>query len=67
MELILLAMFVGKGSQVKVTSIGQAIVQAVHPGAVLAPLQVGLSVQMHHLYHSRFLVGTLYQMGVLFL
>jgi hypothetical protein len=58
------AMFVCKSSQVKVASIGQAIVQAVRPGAGLAPLEVGLSV---HKYHSSFLVSTLYQMGVSFL
>ena len=57
------ALFVGKDTQRKVASIGHAIIQAVRPRAVLAPLQIGLSVQMHHLNRSRFLVDTLCQMG----
>src|SRR6218665_2254966 len=31
--------------------------------SVIAPLQICLSVQMHHLYRSRFLVDTLCEMG----
>ena len=60
---VLTALFVGKDTQKKVASIGHAIIQAVRPRAVLAPLQIGLSVQMHHLNRSRFLVDTLCQMG----
>ena len=44
-------------------SIGHAIIQSVRPRTVLAPLQISLSVQMHHLYRSRFLIDTLHQMG----
>ena len=40
-----------------------AIIQAVHPRAVLAPLQVGLAVQIHHLCRSKFIVETLHEMG----
>ena len=57
------SLFVGKNTQRKIAGIGQAIVQAVRPRAVIAPLQVGLAVQMHHLYRSKFIVDTLYQMG----
>ena len=60
---VLTALFVGKDTQKKVASIGHAIIQAVRPRTVLAPLQIGLSVQMHHLNRSRFLVDTLCQMG----
>ena len=56
-------LFVGKDTQHKVASIGQAIVQAVRPRAVIAPLQIGLAVQVHHLYRSKFLVDTLHEMG----
>ena len=42
---ILTALFVGKDTQKKVASIGHAIIQAVRPRAVLAPLQIGLSLK----------------------
>ena len=51
----LLNCLVGKETNQKVAAIGQAIVQAVRPRAVVAPLQLGLAVQVHHLYRSRFL------------
>jgi 5'-3' exonuclease len=57
------SMFVGKDIQRKVASIGQAIIQAVRPRAVIAPLQLGLAVQAHHLYRSKFIVDTLCEMG----
>ena len=54
---------VGKDTQRKVASIGHAIIQAVRPRKVLAPLQLGLAVQMHHHFRSRFLIDTLSAMG----
>ena len=48
---------------VKVASIGQAIIQAARPRVILAPLQVGLAVQLHHHFASRFLIDTLYRLG----
>ena len=56
-------LFVGKDTRRKQASIGQAMIQAVRPWAVLAPLQVGLAVQMHHHFRSRFLIDNLYAMG----
>ena len=56
-------LFVGKKTQCKVDGIGQAIVQAVRPRAVIAQLQIGLAVQVHHLYRLKFLVDTLCNMG----
>ena len=47
----------------KVAGIGQAIVQAVRPKAVIAPLQLGLAVQMNHMYRSRFLIDSLSTLG----
>ena len=61
--LLLNSLFVGKNNSRKVAAIGHAIVQAVRPRAVVAPLQVGLAVQAHHLYRSQILVDTLHQMG----
>ena len=37
--------------------------QATRPRVLLAPLQLGLSVQLHHHFASRFLIDTLYQHG----
>ena len=53
----------GLTNRQKVASIGQAIIQAVRPRAVIAPLQIGLGIQAHHLYRSKFLVDTLFSMG----
>ena len=40
----------------KIAAIGQAIMQAARPRVLLAPLQFGLGVQMHHHFASRFLM-----------
>ena len=56
-------LFIGKDTRRKQESIGQAIVQAVRPRAVLAPLQLGLAVQMHHHFRSQFLIDNLAAMG----
>ena len=53
---------VGKDN-VKLASIGQAILQAARPGVNLMPLQVGLAVQLHHNFASRFLIDTLLCQG----
>ncbi|KAJ8358218.1 hypothetical protein AAFF_G00022320 [Aldrovandia affinis] len=47
----------------KTASIGQAIMQATRPKVILAPLQIGLGVQLHHHFASRFLIDTLHQLG----
>jgi hypothetical protein len=56
-------LLVGKDIRRKEASIGQCIIQAVRPRTVVAPLQIGLAVQMHHHFRSRFLVDTLAAMG----
>ena len=56
-------LFVGKDKSQKVAGVGQAIIQAVRPRAVLAPVQIGLALQTHHLYRSRFIVDNLHKMG----
>ena len=48
---------------VKVASIRQAIIQAARPRVILTPLQVGLAVQLHHNFASRFLIDTLHRLG----
>ncbi len=47
--------------QKKIASIGQAVMQATRPRVILTPLQLGLGVQLHHHFGSRFLIGTLHQ------
>ena len=45
------------------SSIGQAIMQATRPSVVLPPLQLGLGVQLHHHFASRFLINSLHLHG----
>ena len=52
-----------KGIQTKIASIGQAIMQAARPRVLLVPLQIGLGVQLHHHYASRFLIDSLHKHG----
>ena len=56
-------LFVGTDKDEKVAAIGQSIIQAVRPRALVVPLQIGLATQLHHLYKSRFLIDTLSVMG----
>ena len=56
-------LFVGKDIKLKLASVGQAIVQAVRPRVILAPLQLGLGVQMHHHFSSKFLIDSLNSHG----
>ena len=55
--------FSEKNAEVKIASIGQAIIQAARPTILIAPLQIGLGVQLHHHFASKFLIDTLYSMG----
>lgn len=63
LRILLESLFVGKDTRRKEAAVGQAIVQAVRPRAVITPLQIGLAVQAHHLFRSRFLVDSLSAMG----
>ncbi|XP_053402974.1 uncharacterized protein LOC123550249 [Mercenaria mercenaria] len=63
LDFLLSSMFSGKDTEIKIAAIGQSIMQACRPKSLIAPLQLGLAVQVHHLYSSRFLVDELYQMG----
>ena len=63
LRVLLTDIFVGKDVQFKVSSIGQAVMQAARPRVLLAPLQFGLGVQLHHHFASRFLIDTLHKHG----
>ena len=56
-------MFVAKSTDLRTASIGPAIMQAVRPKAIVAPLQIGLGVQMHRQFGSRFLIDSLHSHG----
>ena len=63
LRILLEGLIVGKGAKMKIASIGQAIMQASRPRVLLAPLQFGLGVQMHHHFGSRFLIDALHCHG----
>ena len=63
LKLLLEGIFVGKDVGLKLASIGQAIMQAARPRVLLAPLQVGLGIQLHHHFASRFLIDSLCRHG----
>ena len=63
LRLFLNSLFSKVDKPIKVSSIGQAIIQATRPRGLIAPLQIGLGIQMHHHFGSRFLVDTLYSLG----
>lgn len=56
-------LFPGTNTSTKVASIGQAIIQATRPRVRLCPLQLGLGVQLHHHFASRFLIDSLNNHG----
>ena len=63
LEKLLEGLIIGKGAKMKIASIGQGIMQAARPRVLLAPLQFGLGVQMHHHYASHFLIDSLHYHG----
>lgn len=63
LQLFLCTLFVGKDVEMQIASVGQAIVQATRPRVILAPLQLGLGVQMHHHFVSKFLIDSLHAHG----
>ena len=56
-------LFVGKGKSVPVALIGKDIMQQVRPKALIVPLQIGLGIQMHHDFGSKFLIDSLNKHG----
>ena len=47
----------------KIVFLDQAVVQAPRPKTFLAPLQIGLAIQVHHHFASRFLIDALHCHG----
>ena len=63
LRIFLQKLFLEKNSDTKIASIGQAIIQATRPRVLIAPLQEGLAVQMHHHFGSKFLIDSLNSHG----
>ena len=63
LQLFLEQILTCKGQKRKVVSIGQCIVQNCVPRSTIKPLQIGLGVQMHHHFGSKFLIDTLNSLG----
>ena len=63
LRMLLQGLFVGQNTELKVASIGQAIMQSTRPRVLLVPLQFGLATEMHHQFSSRFIVDTLHKHG----
>ena len=61
---LLREIFKNKYGEMRVASLGQAIIQAARPRTVMAPLHLGLAVQVHHRFGSRVLVETLHRLGL---
>jgi hypothetical protein len=53
----------GESKDVKLASIGQCMIQMTRPRVVIAPIPLGLGVQMHHQFGSRFLIECLASHG----
>ena len=53
----------GKYPIEKIASLGKAVAQASRPTTLLSPLMLGLGVQLHYMYASRFLYDSLHAMG----
>ena len=49
-------------SQIKQVSIGQAVMQAMRPKTVMAPIMLGLGVEMDHVFGSKWLIDKLHKL-----
>ena len=56
-------LFTSTDGKMKIASLGQSIVQATRPRVIRAPLQLGLGIQLHHHFASKFLINTLHKHG----
>ena len=63
LKLLLQNLFAGQNTEKKQVSLGHAIIQSTRLRGIIAPLQLGLAIQMHHHFGSKFLVDSLHQHG----
>ncbi|CAC5391483.1 unnamed protein product [Mytilus coruscus] len=50
-------------SDIKIYSVGQGVMQTTRPRVIMAPLQVGLGIQLHHHFSSKYLIDVLHTLG----
>lgn len=62
-RILLQELFSGKSKHLGIASVGQSIMQLTRPRVLMAPLQLGLAVQLHHQFGSRFLIDCLHSHG----
>lgn len=60
MKILLQNKFVGKDTDAKVASKRHVIMQSVRPRGIVTPMIIGLAVQTHRQFSSRFLLDSLY-------
>ena len=63
LKVFLEQLFSGKDTKKKVGAIAHAMMKAARPRRLMPSLQVGLAIQLHHNFASRFLIDTLHEMG----
>ncbi|CAC5362574.1 unnamed protein product [Mytilus coruscus] len=63
LRLFLKGIFSEKDVDLKISAVGQAIIQAARPRVNICPLQIGLGIQMHHHFASKFLIDVLNSFG----
>ncbi|KAK3092092.1 hypothetical protein FSP39_025112 [Pinctada imbricata] len=63
LQLLLSNIFLQNSKDLKIASIGQAIMQTSRPRALLAPIQISLGIQLDQQFASRFLLDTLNSLG----
>lgn len=63
LQIFLKEVFVEKNNTVKMAFIGQSVMQAARPRALLCPLLFGLSSDFHNHFQSRYAVDLLYKAG----
>ena len=56
-------LFPGKNTDCELAGIGHALIQSTRPRAIISPLQIGLAVQLHYHFRSRFLTDISYNLG----
>ena len=63
LNLLLRDVFVDKCTDVKIASVGQDIIASSQTTVFITYLQLGLGVQLHHYFGSKYLIETLYNLG----
>ena len=63
LRIFLSLVIAGVDKSKKVGSLGQALMQAARRRSLMMPLQIGLGLELHHQFASKFLIDTLSKLG----